>query len=95
MEEKKTLQTHKIILSNRQSGMVSGVLDVISFDEKVIMLATQCGKITIKGDQLHVNQLSLEKGEVDISGRVDTLIYSEDNRMQDGKKESVLGRLFK
>ncbi len=95
MEEKKTLQTHKIILSNRQAGMVSGVLDVISFDEKVIMLSTQCGKLTIKGDQLHVNQLSLEKGEVDISGKVDTLVYSEDNKTADGKKESVFGRLFK
>lgn len=95
MEEINSLQSHKILLTNRQSGTVSGVLDVISFDEKIIMLSTQCGKITIKGDQLHVNQLSLEKGEVDISGRVDTLIYSESGKQQDGHKESVLGRLFK
>lgn len=95
MEEKKSLQNHKILLTDRQSGVVSGVLDVISFDEKVIMLSTQCGKITIKGDGLHVNQLSLTNGQVDITGRVDTLIYSEDGGSRSGSKESVLGRLFK
>lgn len=95
MEEKKTAQSHKIILTNRQSGVVSGVLDVISFDEKLIVLSTQCGKLTIKGDRLHVNQLNLEKGDVDISGEVDTLVYSEDGKKSENRKESVLGRLFK
>lgn len=95
MEEKKMIQSHKLILSNRQSGAVSGVRDVISFDEKMIVLSTQCGKLTIKGDQLHVNQLNLEKGDVDISGKVDTLIYSEDGKKSENRKESVLGRLFK
>ena len=95
MEEKKTMQSHKIILTNRQSGAVSGVLDVISFDEKLIVLSTQGGKLTIKGDQLHVNQLNLEKGDVDISGKVDTLIYSDDGKKTENRKESVLGRLFK
>lgn len=95
MEEKKGMQSHKIILTSRQSGVVSGVLDVISFDEKLIVLSTQCGKLTIKGDQLHVNQLNLEKGDVDISGKVDTLIYSDDGKKSENRKESVLGRLFK
>ena len=95
MEEKKTAQSHKIILTNRQSGVVSGVLDVISFDEKLIVLSTQCGKLTIKGDRLHVNQLNLENGDVDISGEVDTLVYSEDGKRSENRKESVLGRLFK
>lgn len=95
MEEKKTAQSHKIILTNHQSDVVSGVLDVISFDEKLIVLSTQCGKLTIKGDRLHVNQLNLEKGDVDISGEVDTLVYSEDGKKSENRKESVLGRLFK
>ena len=50
---------------------------------------------TIKGDRLHVNQLNLEKGDVDISGEVDTLVYSEDGKRSENRKESVLGRLFK
>lgn len=95
MEEKKTMQSHKIILTSRQSGVVSGVLDVISFDESLIVLSTQCGKLTIKGNQLHVNQLNLEKGDVDISGKVDSLVYSENGKKTENRKESVLGRLFK
>lgn len=95
MEEKKGMQPHKISLVNRQSGIVTGVLDVLSFDEKLILLSTQCGKITIKGEQLHVNQLSLEKGEIDISGKVDTILYTEGGKQGHSKGESVLGRLFK
>lgn len=95
MEEKKSMQPHKISLVNRQSGIVTGVLDVLSFDEKLIILSTQCGKITIKGEQLHVNQLSLEKGEIDISGKVDTILYTEGGKQSRDKGESVLGRLFK
>lgn len=85
---------HKILFQNRQSGAVTGVLDVISFDEKVIILSTQCGKLTIKGEELHVNQLNLEKGEVDLSGRVDSLIYTEGGKGKNEQKESLLGRLF-
>lgn len=95
MEERKSSQPHKIALAGRQAGTVTGVQDVISFDEKMILLSTDSGKLTIKGEELHVNQLSLEKGEVDISGRVDALIYTNDGRTDGGKKESMLGRLFK
>ncbi|MDO4557077.1 MAG: sporulation protein YabP [Lachnospiraceae bacterium] len=94
MEERRNQQSHVIHLTDRQSGTVSGVLDVVSFDDKVIILNTQCGKITIKGSNLLVNQLSLEKGEVSIEGNVDTLLYSEAGRTKGEKKESLLGRMF-
>ena len=73
MEEKKILSTHSLMLENRQNGRITGVKDIKSFDEKEILLFTQAGKLVIKGEQLHVKQLDLEKGEVDLEGKVDSL----------------------
>ena len=62
---------HKIVLNNRDQGNLTGILDVISFDENTIVLDTDMGLLTIKGKDLHVNRLSLEKGEIDILFRLD------------------------
>lgn len=94
MEEKLGQKAHKVILSNRKSSTITGVSDVISFDLKVVLLETEQGILTIKGNDLHVNRLTLEKGEIDISGRVDSLTYSDATGY--GKQgETLFGRLFK
>lgn len=87
-------KSHKVLISNRKSGAFSGVVDVLSFDVAEILLETELGMLLIKGHDLHVNRLSLEKGEVDIEGRIDSLTYSE---VKSGGKqaESLFGRLFK
>ena len=95
MEEKTVNnKAHKVLLNNRKMGNFSGVVDVLSFDVAEILLETEQGMLLIKGNDLHVNRLSLEKGEVDIEGRIDSLAYSE---VKDhGKQaESFFGRLFK
>ena len=94
MDEKTGNKAHKVLLSNRKTGNFSGVVDVLSFDVAEILLETEQGMLLIKGSDLHVNRLSLEKGEVDVEGRIDSLAYSE---VKDyGKQaESVFGRLFK
>jgi sporulation protein YabP len=85
---------HKVTISNRRSGVLSGIVDVLSFDVGEILLETQQGMLMIKGNDLHVKRLSLEKGEVDVEGRIDSLAYSDLNHGgQD--KESFFGRLFK
>ena len=71
MEEKQQHKSHRLLLNNRRTGTVSGVTDVISFDIAEILLETEQGMLTIKGADLHVNRLTLEKGEVDIEGRID------------------------
>ncbi len=95
MEEKTgNRKAHKVLLGSRKTGNFSGVVDVLSFDVSEILLETEEGMLLIKGNDLHVNCLSLEKGEVDIEGKIDSLAYSE---IKDyGKQaESFLGRLFK
>ena len=93
LEEKRTLSAHSLTLDNRQGGRITGVRDVNSFDEKEILLFTDAGKLVIKGEQLHVKQLDLEKGEVDLEGKVDSLTYLSKNT--DNRDESLFRRMFR
>ena len=83
-----------MVISNRKNGVLNGVIDVLSFDVGEILLETELGMLMIKGSDLHVNRLTLEKGEIDIEGRIDSLVYS-DVKKPAKQAESLLGRLFK
>ena len=85
---------HKLMLTNRRTCNISGVNDVLSFDVNEILLETEQGMLMIKGSELHVSRLSLDKGEVDVDGRIDSFTYSE-NAGFGSKGESLLARLFK
>ena len=93
MEEKIGL-SHKVMLENREKWNLTGILDVISFDENTIVLDTDMGLLTIRGKDLHVSRLTLEKGESDIEGRTDSFIYSS-NESYRKSGQSLLSRLFK
>ena len=73
MEEKMATHTHRVLMNNRQTGNFSGVLDVLSFDVSEILLETEQGMLLIKGKDLHDNRLTLEKVEVDIAVKIDSL----------------------
>ena len=77
MEEKQVHGPHKLVINNRQTSLVTGVLDVLSFDLNEVLLETEQGMLMVKGMDLHVNRLNLEKGEVDLSGNIDSVAYSE------------------
>ena len=85
---------HKLMLTDRRTCTISGVNDVLSFDVNEILLETEQGMLMIKGNELHVSRLSLDKGEVDIDGRIDSFTYSE-NAGYGAKGESLIARLFK
>ena len=93
MDEKLGL-SHKMEWYNREKGKMTGILDVISFDENTIVLDTDMGLLTIKGKDLHVNRLTLEKGEIDLEGRLDSMGYSS-NEAYRKSGQSLLSRLFK
>lgn len=95
MEDKQQTQgNHKISLNGRRTAAITGVNDVLSFDAGEVLLQTEQGILMIRGDELHVNRLSLEKGEVDVDGKIDSLTYSDSGTY--GKTgESLFGRLFK
>lgn len=87
-------KTHKISMVNRTTCGISGVNDVLAFDNHEILLETEQGILMMKGNELHVGRLSLDKGEIDVEGKIDSLTYSE-QLGSDTKSESLLMRLFK
>lgn len=93
IEERQPVRAHKISLLNRNLGVITGVKDVVSFDLNEIILDTDQGLLMIKGMNLHVKKLLVEKGEVEISGKIDSFLYSSIE--EDGKKEGFFGRLLK
>ncbi|MBR1598146.1 MAG: sporulation protein YabP [Lachnospiraceae bacterium] len=93
-DNRSSIKAHRITLNNRGTGVVTGVNAVISFDPNEILLETEQGMLLIKGTELNVTKLTLEKGEVEIDGRVDSFTYSD---IKPGMKDdnSILNRLFK
>lgn len=84
---------HRLLLESRKSCKLHGIVDVLSFDENAVLLETVDGMLAIKGAELHVSRLSLEKGEVDVEGRVDSFGYTEKTSFAK-KGEGLLARLF-
>lgn len=87
-------RTHKVMMTNRRNCTINGVNEVLSFDIHEILLETEQGMLMIKGDDLHVSRLTLEKGEVDIDGKIDSFTYSDVSGSAH-KNESLLTRLFR
>ena len=75
---------HNVILENRERLSVSGVSEVLSFDENQVALVTSMGLLTVGGQQLHVEKLSLEMGEIAIAGQVEAVIYEDDQQRRRG-----------
>jgi sporulation protein YabP len=85
---------HRLIIQNRESMDVTGVLHVDSFDDEEVILETEQGILAIRGEELHIKQLNLEKGELAIEGLILELAYSDDKRFRDRGK-GLFERLFK
>lgn len=95
-EEKKLVNTNVIqnlLLENRNKLSISGVLDVISFDDQIVIVETDLGLLTVKGDNLRINKLSLDTSEVIIEGEILSLSYSQKDLEKKG--ESLLSKIFK
>ena len=97
MDERKTVASsviQNIILENRSKLSISGVLDVLSFDDQIVILETELGLLTVKGENLRINKLSLDTGEVIVDGEIYNLGYSE----KDIEKKSgggILSKIFR
>ena len=83
-----------LILENREKLTRTGVVDVLSFDDQIVIVETQLGLLTIKGEELRINKLSLDSSEVIIDGEIFNLGYSEAG-MNKKSNGSILGKIFK
>ena len=97
-EERKTTykdnntSIQNLILENREKLTISGVIDVLSFDDQIVILETELGMLTIKGEDLRINKLSIDTQDVIIEGNINTLTYSDKEEKKSG---TLLGKIFK
>lgn len=89
---KKDTAIHNLILEGRKRLSVSGVTDVDSFDENTVLLYTNIGELTVKGSDLHVNDLSVTSGEMNIEGDIQAVIYGDKERQS---PLGFIGKLFR
>ncbi len=82
---------HTVLINTRTKMTVTGVTDVKSFDESLIIGKTEEEAMSIRGENLHIDKLCLETGELEISGRIDSLAYSKAYI----KNEGLWEKLFK
>jgi len=92
MQDKAVKSNHNMILENRKSLSISGITDVYSFDEKAICLYTQLGELTIQGKELHIDSMSVETGDMTVTGDIWAIIYGDKDRHG---PLSAIGRLFR
>lgn len=86
-------QNHKLTMNNRNKVELTGVTEVVSFDNQLIELETVEGAVRFTGNDLHVKRLTLERGEVELEGRVREIIYHESRKEKTAG--GVLSRLFR
>lgn len=76
-DKTKAATPHQLILQDRNFVELTGVSDVDSFDENVVIAYTDLGALTLRGENLHVQRLDLDTGNLSVSGRVDSLQYAQ------------------
>lgn len=98
IEERKNINVNtniiqNLVLENRKKLSVSGVNDVLSFDDQVVMVDTELGLLTVKGENIRINKLSLDTAEVIIEGEISSLSYSQNK--QEKSTGTLLSKIFK
>ena len=88
----KTFQN--IVLENREKLSLTGIKDVFSFDDQIIIIETELGLLTIKGSNLKINKLSIDTSDFIVDGKIDSLIYSNSN-ISNKKESSLFSKIFK
>lgn len=93
-DEKRSSGRHTVVMDRRETVSVTGVIDVVSFDEETIIAETEMGILILHGENLHVNRLNLETGDLEIDGSILNLSYEDQAGYAKGKS-SLLGKLFR
>jgi len=82
-----------LILESREKLNISGAIDVLSFDDQIVIIQTHLGLLTVKGEDLRISKLNIESEEVIIDGDISTMSYSD--KSYDKKESGFLSKIFK
>lgn len=92
MEDKNKFKEQNIVIQNREKAVVTGVEDIHSFDDELVIVQTDLGLLTIKGENLKMNKLNLDNNELIIEGKTSAIAYSD---AVQNKKQGFMNKLFK
>lgn len=93
MDEKNRNMLQNIFLENREKLSISGVLDVFSFDDQIIIIETELGLLTIKGENLKITKLSLDTSDFIVEGYINNIFYSNNENVK--KNQNLFSKIFK
>ncbi len=82
---------HRVTMEGREKLIVSGVEDVDRFDENEIVMTTADGTLVVTGENLHIDKLSVDGGELHVDGRVDALSYEDGGAARGGLFSRIFG----
>lgn len=94
-EDLQGMHSHEIVMTNRNTMEVSGVVRVESFDSEEFILQTDYGYLGIRGQDLHIKNLDLDQGRVAIEGQIVDISYLDVHLPTGEKAKGILGRIFK
>ena len=83
--------SQNVIIDSRKKLNVSGVKDVLSFDEETIIIDSFLGKMTIKGENLHIESFNTQNNELNAVGKIHAVVYMSDEKQGGG----FVSRLFR
>lgn len=89
--EEKAFTGQSVIIEDRKKLNLSGVKDVVSFDDETILMDTAFGRVTVKGEGMHIIGFNTETGELEASGKIHAFVYMSDAR----NNTSFFSRLFR
>ena len=92
MDSYKESRAHGIELKQRNHMEITGVSEVVSFDELGILLKTDCGELTVEGKDIKVSVLDTDRGVINLDGRIDALYYTN---VEDTGRRKFFGKLTK
>ena len=90
MQEEKHTKPHNLVLENGKHLVLSGVLEVRSFDEEAVSLETELGRLEIRGNDMHIISFDTAAGDMIIEGIVYALVYTKST-----KPQSFMKRVFR
>lgn len=92
VDEKQTNIMQNVILENRKKLTLTGIRDVLSFDDEIVVVESELGLLNIKGTDLRVNKISVETGDVIVDGTIRAIEYSDKDI---GPKQGLMSKIFK
>ena len=84
---------HKVVIDSREKIIITAVEDVDSFNENEVILLTNHGFITVSGDELHINKLNLDEGQLVVEGMIQSVDYADHE--EERSKRGVFGKVFR